>query len=205
MKPQTSENGRRKAASSLKEVSAIERTRKPFIGEHERDLCVLDQGIASDKVKGQGKSTDLPKKRRRSRAKGPAQTSHTCHICTRKAKGKKCVPSLSCGNLTITSCKKRVCLVCAKKYNLAGAIAALTCDDGQLQWFCMHCSNQPCPEEAQCHYYGRANALRATKRQAVRESRTVEIEKEAAKDPESKPNKCAISYLLTESKSVEHI
>lgn len=125
----------------------------------------LPRGTETDNFRPISPKRTAIRKKRKSRAKFPPLPSKTCHVCTKKAKHG---PSLTCSN--IGKCKKRLCEQCAYEYNLETAKAVFGGEQPMNLWVCMHCSGQPCPMMAQCHFYSKSNAKRSLRRHTAKVS-----------------------------------
>lgn len=96
-------------------------------------------------------SRGLAKKKR---YRAPAPSTH-CHICCRPSRS---VPVAVCANITSGICRKSICSLCVREYNLGDWEQARRPESG---WVCCHCQNGCAGvSRAQCFVYKRTNMKR---------------------------------------------
>lgn len=91
---------------------------------------------------------------RKKRYRAPAPSTH-CHICCRPSRS---VPVVVCANITAGMCRKSICSLCVREYNLGDWEQARRPESG---WVCCHCQNGCAGvSRAQCFVYKRTNMKR---------------------------------------------
>lgn len=91
---------------------------------------------------------------RKKRYRAPVPSTH-CHICCRPSRS---VPVVVCANIAEGVCRKSICNLCIREYNLGDWEQARRPDSG---WVCCHCQNGCASvSRAQCFVYKRTNMKR---------------------------------------------